>query len=162
VLLDPEQKNRETAAGSTRAPAAHLHPARQIGSDGAWPSRSPFSCPSRGGPPRFDSNRAWEHLRQLGRIGARPAGSVAIEQSRKYIKDQLARRGRAVTEQRGRSDADRSGAHGEPDGRTIPGASKGRLVIGGHYDTKKFHRVQVRRANDGGSSAAFLLELARD
>ena len=30
--------------------------------------------------PAFDSNRAWEHLRQLVAIGPRPAGSAAIEQ----------------------------------------------------------------------------------
>jgi Zn-dependent M28 family amino/carboxypeptidase len=43
---------------------------------------------------------------------------------------------------------------------TIPGTSKNRLVIGGHYDTKKFP-FRFVGANDGGSSAAFLIELAR-
>ena len=41
----------------------------------------------------FDSSRAWEHLRQLVAIGPRPSGSPAIEQARKYIKDQLAAAG---------------------------------------------------------------------
>ena len=40
--------------------------------------------------PKFDAGRAWEHLRQLVAIGPRPSGSTAIEQTRKYIKDQLA------------------------------------------------------------------------
>jgi hypothetical protein len=40
-------------------------------------------------PPKFDAGRAWEHLRQLVAIGPRPSGSPAIEQTRKYIKDQL-------------------------------------------------------------------------
>ena len=43
--------------------------------------------------PKFDSSRAWEHLRQLVAIGPRPSGSPAIEQTRKYIKDQLASAG---------------------------------------------------------------------
>ena len=50
-------------------------------------------------PPRFDSGRAWEHLRQLVAIGPRPSGSQAIEQTRKYIKDQLAAAGLTATEQ---------------------------------------------------------------
>ncbi len=44
---------------------------------------------------------------------------------------------------------------------TIPGASKNRLIIGGHYDTKRFREFRFVGANDGGSSAAFLIELAR-
>jgi Zn-dependent M28 family amino/carboxypeptidase len=44
---------------------------------------------------------------------------------------------------------------------TIPGARKERLIIGGHYDTKLFREFRFVGANDGGSSSAFLLELAR-
>jgi Zn-dependent M28 family amino/carboxypeptidase len=36
-----------------------------------------------------------------------------------------------------------------------------RLVIGGHYDTKLFKEFTFVGANDGGSSAAFLIELGR-
>ena len=49
--------------------------------------------------PKFDSGRAWEHLRQLVAIGPRPAGSAAIEQTRKYIKNKLEAEGLAVVEQ---------------------------------------------------------------
>ena len=46
---------------------------------------------------------------------------------------------------------------------TLPGTTpgRGRLVIGGHYDTKLFREFPFVGASDGGSSAAFLLELAR-
>ena len=44
---------------------------------------------------------------------------------------------------------------------TIPGARKDRLVIAGHYDTKLFREFRFVGASDGGSSAAFLIELAR-
>ena len=60
----------------------------------------------------------------------------------------------------GRPDAARQGPHGEP-GRTIPGARKERIVIAGHYDTKLYRQFRFVGASDGGSSAAFLLELAR-
>jgi Iap family predicted aminopeptidase len=111
--------------------------------------------------PKFDSNRAWEHLRQLVSIGPRPSGSAAIEQSRTYIKSQLARSGLTAVEQKWTDDT--------PAGKlpmvnliaTIPGARKDRLVIAGHYDTKRFTRFRFVGASDGGSSAAFLIELAR-
>jgi Zn-dependent M28 family amino/carboxypeptidase len=109
----------------------------------------------------FDSNRAWEHLRQLVAIGPRPSGSPAIEQTRKYIKDQLISSGVAVTEQKWVDDT--------PAGKiamvnlvaTIPGARKDRIVIAGHYDTKRFPQFRFVGASDGGSSAAFVIELAR-
>ena len=37
---------------------------------------------------KFDSGRAWEHLRQLVAIGPRPSGSSAIEQTRKRLEAQ--------------------------------------------------------------------------
>src|SRR5687768_6228545 len=49
--------------------------------------------------PTFDSNRAWGHLGQIVTLGPRPAGSAALEQTRKYIRTQMAAAGIAVTEQ---------------------------------------------------------------
>lgn len=113
--------------------------------------------------PAFDANNAWEHLRQLVSIGPRPSGSAAIAQSRTYIRNQLAASGVAVTEQ--------SWTDQTPAGpvamvnlvATFPGSgpSKDRLVIAGHYDTKRFREFRFVGANDGGTSAAFLIELAR-
>jgi Zn-dependent M28 family amino/carboxypeptidase len=110
--------------------------------------------------PSFDSNKAWEHLRQLVGFGPRPAGSAAIEQSRTYIKSQLSAIGVPVTEQAWDDQTPNGRVHMVNLIATIPGASKNRLVIGGHYDTKKFP-FRFVGANDGGSSAAFLIELAR-
>ena len=114
-----------------------------------------------GGALQFDSNRAWEHVRQLVSIGPRPSGSPAIEQTRKYIREQLAASGVAVTEQKWVDDT--------PAGKvsmvnliaTIPGARMDRLVIAGHYDTKRFPQFRFVGASDGGSSTAFVIELAR-
>src|SRR5580765_7718401 len=111
-------------------------------------------------PQSFDSNRAWEHLRQLVAFGPRPAGSAAIEQSRTYIKNQLSSIAIAVTEQAWDDQTPTGRVHMVNLIATIPGASKNRLVIGGHYDTKKFP-FRFVGGNDGGSSAAFLIELAR-
>ena len=111
--------------------------------------------------PAFDSGRAWEHLRQLVAIGPRPSGSPAIEQTRKYIKDQLAAEGLTPVEQAWdeRTPVDR--VHMVNLAVTIPGLHKDRIVIAGHYDTKLSREFRFVGASDGGSSAAFLIELAR-
>ncbi len=110
---------------------------------------------------RFDSNRAWEDLRQLVAIGPRPSGSAAIEQTRKYIKDQLAAAGVAVAEQAWDDETPLGRVHMVNLVATIPGARKDRIVISGHYDTKLFREFRFVGASDGASSAAFLLEAAR-
>jgi hypothetical protein len=112
-------------------------------------------------PPKFDSGRAWEHLRQLVAIGPRPAGSPAIEQTRKYIKDQLAAAGVTFMEQAWDDETPLGKVRMVNLIATIAGARKDRLVIAGHYDTKLFRQFRFVGASDGGSSAAFLIELAR-
>jgi glutaminyl-peptide cyclotransferase len=112
-------------------------------------------------PPRFDSSRAWEHLRQFVAIGPRPSGSSAIEQTRKYIKDQLAASGLTAAEQAWDDQTPLDKVHLVNLSVTIPGARKDRIVIAGHYDTKLYREFRFVGASDGGSSAAFLLELAR-
>ena len=109
----------------------------------------------------FDSNRAWEHLRQLVAIGPRPAGSAAIEQSRTYIKDQLRAAGLTAVEQTWTEETPAGQTRMVNLIATIPGVAKDRLIISGHYDTKRFREFRFVGASDGGSSAAFLLELGR-
>jgi Zn-dependent M28 family amino/carboxypeptidase len=111
--------------------------------------------------PHFDSNRAWEHLRQLVSLGPRPAGSAAIDQARTYIKRQLAAAGVPVVELAWDDQTPLGPVHMVNLVATIQGATSGRLVIAGHYDTKRFREFRFVGANDGGSSAAFLIELAR-
>ena len=112
-------------------------------------------------PPKFDSGRAWEHLRQLVAIGPRPSGSPAIEQTRTYIKTQLSAAGVGFTEQAWDDTTPLGKVHMVNIAATIPGARKDRLIIAGHYDTKLFRQFRFVGASDGGSSAAFLVELAR-
>jgi glutaminyl-peptide cyclotransferase len=116
---------------------------------------------AQGAPQKFDSNRAWEHLRQMVAIGPRPSGSPAIEQTRKYIKEQLAAAGVAVVDQAWDADTPNGKVHMVNLIATIPGASKQRVLVTGHYDTKLFREFRFVGASDGASSAAFLLELAR-
>jgi len=112
-------------------------------------------------PPKFDSGRAWEHLRQLVASGPRPSGSPAIEQTRKYITEQLAAIGLSVVEQVWEEQTPIDKVKMVNLSVTIPGARKDRIVIAGHYDTKLYRQFRFVGASDGGSSAAVLLELAR-
>jgi Zn-dependent M28 family amino/carboxypeptidase len=110
---------------------------------------------------KFDAGRAWEHLRQLVAIGPRPSGSPAIEQTRKYIREQLTASGLTAVEQAWDDQTPLDKVHMVNLAVTIPGARKERIVIAGHYDTKLYRQFRFVGASDGGSSAAFLLELAR-
>jgi Zn-dependent M28 family amino/carboxypeptidase len=110
---------------------------------------------------KFDSNRAWEHLRQLVAIGPRVAGTPAIDQTRKYLKDQLTAAGIGVVDQAWDDQTPLGPVHLVNLIATIPGTSKNRLVIASHYDTKRFREFRFVGANDGGSSTALLLELGR-
>lgn len=112
--------------------------------------------------PPFDGGRAYEHARQLVAIGPRPAGSPGAQKTREYIRKELAALGMTIEEQA--FDAR------TPIGvlrmvnlraRFGPASGSRRLIIAGHYDTKLFKDITFVGANDGGSSAAFLIELAR-
>ena len=111
--------------------------------------------------PAFDSNRAWEHLRQLVALGPRPAGSPALELSRQYIKAQLAAAGVPVVEQAWDADTPLGRVHMVNLVATVRGPSADRIAVTGHYDTKLVREFRFVGASDGGSSAAFLIELAR-
>src|SRR5215510_5286827 len=112
-------------------------------------------------PPKFDSGRAWDHLRQFVTIGPRPSGSPAIEQTRKYVTTQLTAAGLTPVEQAWEEQTPIDKVRMVNLIATIPGARKERIVIAGHYDTKLYRQFRFVGASDGGSSAAFLIELAR-
>jgi Zn-dependent M28 family amino/carboxypeptidase len=109
----------------------------------------------------FEGGRAYEHLRQMVSFGPRPAGSPAIERTRGYITDQLKALGITVTPQRFDAQTPIGRIHMVNLVATIPGPRQDRVVLAGHYDTKLFREFRFVGANDGGSSAALLLEMAR-
>src|SRR6476646_3183903 len=110
---------------------------------------------------KFDSSRAFEHIRQLVAIGPRPAGSPGNEQARAYIVDQLKALGLSPTLQQFWAETPLGTSKMANVVVKIPGADAERILITGHFDTKLFRQFRFVGANDGGSSAAMLLELAR-
>jgi Zn-dependent M28 family amino/carboxypeptidase len=123
--------------------------------------------------PGFDGARAHDHIRQLVAIGPRVAGTPGAEKARDYITAQLKGFGLTVEEQpfEARTPAGPTkmvnlrvtlpGAAALRRGSEQAGSGHDRLIIAGHYDTKQFREFTFVGANDGGSSAAFLIEMAR-
>lgn len=108
-----------------------------------------------------DGDRAFEDLRQMVAIGPRPAGSAAIQRTRAFITGQMKAVGLTVQEQPFMAST--------PVGQvamanlivTLPGTRPDRIIISSHYDTKPVTEFVFVGANDGGSSTALLMELAR-
>jgi len=121
--------------------------------------------------PTFDGARAFEDLRRMVEIGPRPAGSPAIEKTRDYIRKELTAAGLRVEDQAFDARTPLGVIRMVNLRATLPGPStglgagqaqgRGRLVIGGHYDTKLVKEFTFVGASDAASSAAFLLEMAR-
>jgi len=108
----------------------------------------------------FSGLRAMDYARKVVSFGPRPPGSLALRNLRAYIVAQLKLAGCEVTE---------DNFKGQTPGGAIPmtniiarfpGKSGHAIVFSGHYDTKKMAGVRFLGADDGGSSTAFLLEMA--
>ena len=116
--------------------------------------------------PMFDGARAFADLTRMVDIGPRPAGSAALETTRDYIRQELKAAGLAVEEQAFEAATPAGPIRMVNLRATLPGPAggnprRGRIVIGGHYDTKRFSEFRFVGASDAASSAAFLIELAR-
>lgn len=109
----------------------------------------------------FDSNKAWEHLRQQVAIGPRPSGTPANVKNRDYIKAQMAALGIKVVEQPFEGATPLGPVKMVNLIATIPGKSADRIALASHFDTKLFRDKRFVGASDGASSTAALIELAR-
>jgi Zn-dependent M28 family amino/carboxypeptidase len=109
----------------------------------------------------FNGARAFADLKRLVDFGPRPAGSPALVESRRWIIAQLKDAGAQVEED--------AFIASTPVGQIpminliakYPGTQSKVVMVSGHYDTKLEKGFRFVGANDGASSAALLLELAR-
>jgi Zn-dependent M28 family amino/carboxypeptidase len=109
----------------------------------------------------FNGGRAFEDLKRIVAFGPRPSGSPALAETRQYILQQLRRAGLEVEEDKFVA---ATPAGSLPMSNLIvklPGTRPQVIIVGGHYETKRFAQFRFVGANDGGSSAALLLEMAR-
>jgi glutaminyl-peptide cyclotransferase len=111
--------------------------------------------------PAFSGGRAFEDLKHLVSFGPRPSGSSQLATARQWMITQLRQTSEDVGEDRFTAST--------PIGQLamtnvivkIPGASPKVVIVAGHYDTARIPGVAFVGANDGASSAALLMELAR-
>jgi Zn-dependent M28 family amino/carboxypeptidase len=129
--------------------------------DGVEISRYDARADFLAGAAGFDGERTFEDLRHLVDLGPRPPGSEALQRAREYIAQQLSTAGVETW--------DDTFVAKTPVGAVpmtnligaLQGESPTVVILAGHYDTARIDGVRFVGANDGGSSAAFLLEMAR-
>src|SRR6266478_998376 len=135
-------------------------------------SQPPFMSAATSAPPQapddalppektggFDGKRAFAQVAKQVGFGPRPSGSPAIGQLQEYIQSELTSYGCKVETD--------SFAADTPVGRLpmknivakIPGDKPGIIMLATHYDTKRLENFVG--ADDGASSTAVMLELAR-
>ena len=98
---------------------------------------------------RFDSARAWKHLKYQVGLGPRPAGSPELAKLAGYLRARLPR-------------GHYESVPGHPGLRNVVGripGSKPAVVLAAHYDTKNLPGFVG--ANDGAGGTAAVLEISR-
>lgn len=112
-------------------------------------------------PVLFSGSVALKHAVALAEIGPRPPGTPEHDKAEQYILTQLTRLGL-------KPEVDAFTASTPLGPRPMknivvkfPGRGEQAVLVAGHYDTKLETSFRFVGANDGGSSAGFLLEMAR-
>ena len=117
----------------------------------------------------FSGDLAFEHLTKLVGFGPRPSGSNNLEASRQYLEQVLTAAGWATE----RQIFDQDTPIGNVTFVNVRARFLGRrnasklwetpasVLVGSHYDTKKYSEFEFVGANDSGSSTAALLEIGR-
>jgi glutaminyl-peptide cyclotransferase len=109
----------------------------------------------------FSEPRADRDLRTIVGFGPRPAGSEALAKARSYIVSELSKVGLKPQLDEFDARTPKGFRHMANIRAMRPGLKPTIIALTGHYDTKVFDRFSFTGANDGGSSAAWLLEFAR-
>jgi len=112
-------------------------------------------------PAGFRGDRAFEDLKKIVAFGPRPAGSKALRETREWMLQRLKETGAQIEED--------PFVASTPVGNIsmtnlivkFPGARSQVVIVAGHYDTMRSESFRFVGANDGGSSAALLMELSR-
>jgi hypothetical protein len=107
----------------------------------------------------FDGNRAYELDKELVAIGPRPAGSEANEHQQTFIISQLKSYGCPVTEDDFHASTPAGNLAMKDIIVKIPGTRPDIVLYATHYDTKLLPNFVG--ADDGASSTALMMELAR-
>ncbi len=122
-------------------------------------------CPDGAESPRtpaFDAERAWQGLQRQVDFGPRPSGTPEIEACRQWIESELRGMGLEPTRETFREKTPAGELEFANVIAELPGTDpkSGWICLGSHFDTKRMP-FRFVGANDGASSTAVLIELAR-
>src|SRR5262245_63722610 len=107
----------------------------------------------------FDAARAYGYVKKLVEFGPHPSGSEAIKKAQDYLENELKSFGLQVSTDSFNGETPRGAIAMKNIIGELRGEKKDIVMITGHYDTKL--KSGFVGANDGGSSAAAVLETAR-
>ncbi|MEW6208908.1 MAG: M28 family peptidase [Acidobacteriota bacterium] len=107
----------------------------------------------------FDASRAYQHMKRLCEIGPRPPGSEGIKKAQGYIISELKSYGLKITEDDFLAETTRGRVAMKNIIAELAGEKSDVVILAGHYDTKL--QEGFIGANDGASSTAAVLEMAR-
>jgi len=112
--------------------------------------------------PAFDAERAWKGLLHQVELGPRPAGTPENERCRAWIESELSGIGLAPQRETFRDMTPAGELEMANVWAELPGTdpAAGWIFIGSHFDTKRMP-FRFVGANDGASSTAVVIEIAR-
>ena len=150
LLLFSCTQARNTAAG----------PNPSVVAQSASPaSSSPDLSPAPSPPPKFDSSRAFQYVKEIVAFGPRPIGSQNHRKVEDYILSHLKQD--SVEEDAFTIETTEGNFPVRNLLAKFPGTEDGIIVIASHYDTNyPLRDTSYVGANDGASSSALLLEIA--
>ncbi|MDT8391291.1 MAG: M28 family peptidase [Lentisphaeria bacterium] len=113
-------------------------------------------------PPDIDGAAALEKVTQLLRFSPRDSGTENARKAAEWIAAQCRDTGAITTMDTWKETTDTGEVTFRNVIAVVPGASRQRIIVGSHYDTKKLPNVpDFQGANDSGSSTGLLLEMIR-
>ncbi len=121
---------------------------------------------------QLSGENAFVHVKAMVEMGPRPAASRALEKNRVYLEKQLAALGWDSQRQDFEAETPigpvkfsnlraRFAGSGEKPANSAIWQRRAWILVGSHYDTKRFTGIRFVGANDGASSTGLLLEMAR-
>jgi len=128
-------------------------------SDSASGNHNTASASTKDTAGQVDAGRAYDHVKKLVDFGPHPSGSEGIKKAQDYLETQLRGYGLKVSEDVFNGETPRGSIPMKNIIAELPGEKPDIVMITGHYDTKL--QAGFVGANDGGSSAAAVLETAR-
>jgi len=121
----------------------------------------PACTPAESGGRFFQGERAYVDLKQILALGPREPGSAASAGAREYVRQQVESVGLKLQELPFVAQTPHGPVNMVNLVAEVKGTEPGLILLTNHYDTKVFRDFRFVGANDGGSTTAWMIEMAR-